>query len=68
MSQDEMALKLHTSRSAVSKLENDQQVLNVETLSQWAEVTGAKEIVVLFICGMDGLGMLQNLIQMAVGG
>ncbi len=68
MSQEELALRLHRSRSAISKLENDQQELDVTTLSQWAEVTGAREVVVAFICGMDGLGVLQQLLQMTIGG
>lgn len=68
LSQEEMALKLHTSRSAVSKLENDQQELSVRTLAQWVEVTGAKEVMVAFLCGMDGLGILQSLMQITIGG
>ncbi|GBG09469.1 transcriptional regulator [Paenibacillus agaridevorans] len=67
MSQEELALRLHRSRSAVSKLENDQQELDVKTLSQWAEITGAREVVVAFVCGMDGLTILQNLLPLMGG-
>ena len=68
MTQEQMALRLHTSRSAVSKLENDEQELNVRTLTEWVEITGAREVMVAFICGMDGLSIMQGLLQMAIGG
>ncbi len=67
MSQEEMALRMHRSRSAISKLENDQQELDVRTLSQWADITNAKEVLVAFICGMDGLQIMQNVMQL-IGG
>ncbi|RJX40909.1 XRE family transcriptional regulator [Paenibacillus pinisoli] len=67
MSQEQLAERLHRSRSAISKLENDQQELDVRTLTQWAEITGAREVVVAFICGIDGLSILQSLIPM-IGG
>jgi transcriptional regulator with XRE-family HTH domain len=67
MSQEQLAEKLKLSRSAVSKLENDQQELTVRTLSDWVEVTNAKEVLVAFICGMDGLSFL-NQIMPFLGG
>jgi len=67
MSQEQLALKLNLSRSAVSKLENDQQELGVNTLSEWAEVTNAKEVLVAFICGMDGLSVLSQIMPFLGG-
>jgi transcriptional regulator with XRE-family HTH domain len=67
MSQEQLADKLKLSRSTVSKLENDQQELSVRTLSEWVEVTNAKEVLVAFICGMDGLSFL-NQIMPFLGG
>jgi len=67
ISQEKMAELLHRSRSCISKLENDQKKLDAETLLQWAEVTGAKEVIVAFFCGMDGISIMQNLFSL-VGG
>jgi transcriptional regulator with XRE-family HTH domain len=64
MSQEDMALKLNRSRSAISKLETDQQELDVRTLAQWADITNAKEVLVAFICGMDGMTIMQSIMQM----
>lgn len=65
MSQEDMALRLHTSRSAVSKLENDQQEITLRTVIQWIEVTGTKEVLVSFLCGMDGLSIMQSVLQIS---
>lgn len=63
MSQEELALKLNRSRSSVTKLENDKQTLNVPTLVQWAKATETQEVIVAFLCGMDGLSIMQDLFQ-----
>lgn len=65
MSQEELAAKLFRSRNSISRLENDQIELDVNTLSQWAEITGAREVVVAFICGMDGLSIMQSMMQIS---
>lgn len=68
MSQEEIAFRLNRSRTAITKLENDQQKLDVQTFLQWLDITGAKEVAVAFFCGMDGLSIMQNILQvMGVG-
>ncbi len=67
LTQEEIAEKLHRSRSCISKLENDRKTLDVPTLIQWAEATQAKEVVVAFLYGMDGISMIQNVMSLLGG-
>ncbi len=65
-SQEHLAEVLNKSRVSISKIENNRKTLDVQTLFQWAEATGSREVVVSFLYGMDGLSMIQHL--MSVGG
>ncbi|QJD87880.1 helix-turn-helix domain-containing protein [Cohnella herbarum] len=62
-SQEELAAKLNRSRSSVTKLENNKQTLDVTTLVQWSKETSSQEVVVAFLCGMDGITIMQQLFQ-----
>ena len=62
-SQEELAEKLHMSRSAISKLENDQQTLDVPTLVRLVEVTGEPAVGVAIMFGMDGIQIMQQIMQ-----
>ncbi|TCZ76152.1 XRE family transcriptional regulator [Paenibacillus albiflavus] len=64
LSQEQLAEKMHRSRSCISKLENDQKTLDANTLLMWAEVTGAKDVAVAFFLGMDGISIMQNLLSL----
>lgn len=66
-SQEELAEKVHMSRSAISKLETDQQTLDVPTLVRLIQVTNAPEVAVAILCGMDGISIMQNLMTL-IGG
>ncbi|NWL89606.1 XRE family transcriptional regulator [Paenibacillus sp. 79R4] len=66
-SQEELAEKVNMSRSAISKLETDKQILDVPTLMQLIQVTNAPEVVVAILCGMDGINLMQQLMTL-VGG
>ena len=66
-SQEEMAVRLHRSQSCISKYEKDRKVPDMQTFLSWVETTGSKEVAVAFLCGMDGLGIMQNILTL-VGG
>lgn len=66
-SQEELAEKVHMSRSAISKLETDQQTLDVPTLVRLIQVTNAPEVAVAILCGMDGISIMQHLMTL-IGG
>ncbi|RKD20991.1 hypothetical protein BEP19_15010 [Ammoniphilus oxalaticus] len=59
LSQEEMAEKLHLSRSNVSRLENNYLALKVRDLVDWFQVTGAPEIAAAIICGVDVAAVMQ---------
>jgi len=69
LTQEQLALKLHRSRSSISRLEGDKKTLDAETLLKWTELTNAREVAVSFFFGMDGMTILQNLMQVTnIGG
>lgn len=62
--QEQLARKLHMSRSAISKIENDEQTLDVPTLVSLVQITGEPAVAVSIILGMDGITIMQSLLQM----
>lgn len=64
LSQEEMAFRLNRSQGTISKLEKDKVVLDMDTAREWADVTGAKEVLVAFICGVDGVSIMQNIMNL----
>lgn len=67
LSQEEMAARLHRTQSCISKFEQDHKVPDMPTMMQWVEATGAKEVLVAFLYGMDGLNIIQHLITLTGG-
>ncbi len=63
ISQEAMAEILNRTRSSVSKLENDKQVIGMPTFYKWMEATGRPEVVVAYLYGIDGLQMINHLKQ-----
>jgi len=52
-SQEHMAHELHTSLSAVSKMENNHQRVDVETFIHWMRHTNAQDIAVATLLAVD---------------
>lgn len=65
-SQEEFAERTHMSRSAIGKIENDQQTLDVPTLVRMIQVTNEPIVAVSILMGMDGVTIMQNLLQSAM--
>lgn len=65
--QEQFAEKLHMSRSAIGKLEQDQQTLDVPTLVQMIQVTNAPEVAVAILFGMDGINLIPAIMQLLGG-
>ncbi|WP_260980909.1 helix-turn-helix domain-containing protein, partial [Bacillus pumilus] len=59
ISQEKLAEMLSRSRSCISKIENDQKVLDVPTYVRWMEATNAKEAMIATLCGIDPLAVTQ---------
>lgn len=62
-SQEELAERLHMSRSAISKIENDQQTLDVPTLVRLVQITGEPAVAVSILLGMDGITIMQTILS-----
>ncbi|WP_020615788.1 helix-turn-helix domain-containing protein [Paenibacillus daejeonensis] len=65
--QEKMAELMYKSQSDISKIERDQKEPGIKTMLHWAEVTNAKEVVVAYIFGMDGMSIIQNVLPL-IGG
>lgn len=61
LTQEEMAARLDRTQACISKFENDRKIPDMETMRNWAEVTGTPEVMVAYLYGMDGLEILQSL-------
>jgi transcriptional regulator with XRE-family HTH domain len=61
LTQEQMAERLHRSRSCISKIESDKKGLDVTTFMQWADATCAKEVMIAALCGVDPSIIVQNI-------
>ncbi|UDF15765.1 helix-turn-helix domain-containing protein [Bacillus pumilus] len=61
ISQEKLAEMLSRSRSCISKIENDQKMLDVPTYVRWMEATNAKEAMIATLCGIDPLAVTQQI-------
>lgn len=67
LTQEQMAEKMHRTQACISKYENDHKIPDMPTMMKWVDATGAREVLVAFIYGMDGLSIMQNMMTL-VGG
>lgn len=67
LSQEELAFRLNRSQSCVSRFEKDKKVPDIATFVQWMNVTQATEVAVAFLYGLDGVSILQNIMQLLGG-
>lgn len=64
MSQEDIALDLHMSISNVSRLESNKYELKAVDLVQWANATGAQDMLVAILCGVD-IALVQQILDSA---
>ncbi|EWG12717.1 helix-turn-helix domain-containing protein [Cytobacillus firmus] len=67
LTQEEIAEKLHRSRSCISKFESDKKTLDVTTLIRWTDVTAAKDVACAIVTGVDPVMILQQFMPL-IGG
>lgn len=67
LSQEALAGKLYISQSDVSKYESDTMEPHISTLQAWTSNTQTTEVMVAFIMGMDGLNIMQQILEMTSG-
>ena len=66
-SQEALADELYISQSDVSKYENDTMEPHLSTLQAWTSTTQSAEVMVAFIMGLDGLGIMQSILEITSG-
>mgnify|MGYP002511833753 CR=1 FL=1 len=67
LSQEELAFQLNMNQSDVSKMENGTREPTLSVVQSWLTNTQATEVLVAFLCGVDGLGIMQSIMQL-IGG
>lgn len=67
LNQEELAFNLNISQSDVSKFENNVKEPTISLLQAWINNTQSSEVLVAFLCGVDGLGIMQNILEMSSG-
>lgn len=70
LSQEELALKLHRSRSCISKFENNKKTLDVPTFITWMNLTSAKDLMIAALAGVDPsmiMDVVDTISQLIIG-
>lgn len=63
LTQEQLAERLFLARSAVSKLENNKQVLDAQTLFAWIRETGTPDVAVALLYGVDATTIVQQVMS-----
>lgn len=66
-SQEKLAELMHRSRSCISKFENNHKKPDVDEFIQLLNLTNAKEVAVAYLCGMDGVAIMTQILPF-IGG
>ncbi|QVY60967.1 helix-turn-helix domain-containing protein [Cytobacillus gottheilii] len=66
-SQEQLAEKLHRSRSCISKIESDKKTLDLGTFIRWMNETSATDIACAIVSGVDPVMLMQQMMPL-VGG
>ena len=68
LSQFDMAIKLNRSQSCISKFENNTKIPDVATFIEWMEITECKEVAIAYLYGIDGVVILNEIVNKQVKG
>lgn len=64
LSQEELAERLNRSQSCISRIEKGRKVPDINTFMSWINCTNAPEVAIAWIYGMDGITILQSILQL----
>lgn len=67
-SQEKLAELMNRSRSCISKFEKDHKVPDMPTMMRWADLTNAREVVIAYMYGLDGMTIMQQILQISGAG
>ena len=60
--QEELAHRLHIQQADVSRFENSKKQPSMDLFQSWAKLTNSQDVLVAFICGVDGLAILTSIL------
>lgn len=64
LKQDELAYELHIHQSDVSKIERGIKEPPLSLVQSWTTTTQTQEVLIAFICGVDGLMIMQQVMDL----
>lgn len=64
LKQDELAHELHIHQSDVSKIERGVKEPPISLVKEWTSTTQTQEVLIAFLCGVDGLGIMQQVMDL----
>jgi len=64
LSQEELANRLNYNQSDISKFETGAKEPSVTTFLRWLRETNAHEVMVAYLCGLDGIQIMQSILGM----
>ncbi len=67
LNQEELAHELHIQQADVSRFENSKKEPSMGLFQKWATLTHSQDVLVAFICGIDGLTILANVLSTSGG-
>jgi len=62
LSQEELAFRMKREQACISRYENDRKVPDALTFLEWFKQTNTQEVAVAFMCGVDGITIMQQLL------
>ena len=65
LSQEDLAHKLNINQSDVSKYENGTKEPPISIFQKWVNDTQTQEVMVAYLYGVDGLAIIQNVLDVA---
>lgn len=66
LTQEQLADILHRTPSCICKFEKDRKVPDMPTFMAWVQATGSSDVAVAFMCGMDGISIMQQILGMGI--
>lgn len=64
LSQEELAARLNYNQSDISKFETGRKEPPASVFLRWFGETNAHEVAVAYLCGLDGITIMQNILNM----
>lgn len=63
LSQEEIADRLHTTQSTISRIERNRQSADLPTIVEWVDTTKSREVAVAYIFGMEGIEIINHILK-----